>query len=140
MTITNGILNFAKVTDGVYRGGQPTDEGWAYLRELGVTNVVKLNLEMGDGDTGMVVEKCGIDFMHQLVGPVDRGTVQDALSAIGTNTFVHCEHGQDRTGLVVACYRYGTGWTKEGAELEMILNGFHKVLRGLWDFWEAYEL
>src|SRR5262245_28831948 len=41
----HGIPNFGKV-DGVealYRGGQPTLEGWRYLKSVGVTNIIKLN-------------------------------------------------------------------------------------------------
>lgn len=144
MNITNGILNFAKVTDNIYRGGQPTSDGWKYLKSIGVTNFVKLNLEHPNDleaqALGIVLNNCGIDFMDQLLGPVDHNTISNAISSIIPNTYIHCEHGQDRTGLVVACYRYGTGWTKQQSEDEMISMGFHKVLFGLWNFWNNYYI
>ena len=34
--------NLAQVEPGVWRGGQPTEQGWRDLRSLGITNVVKL--------------------------------------------------------------------------------------------------
>ena len=44
----NGVPNFAEVEAGIYRGGQPNEQGWQFLRSLGVTNVVKLNREVAD--------------------------------------------------------------------------------------------
>lgn len=53
---------------------------------------------------------------------------------------IHCEHGQDRTGLVVACYRVQhMGWTHEAAEKDMLAHGFHKALHGLWEYWESFK-
>ena len=46
--MVNGIPNFAEVAAGLYRGGQPNEQGWQFLRSLGVTNVVKLNREVAD--------------------------------------------------------------------------------------------
>lgn len=48
MKYTHGVPNLAQVDEGVWRGGQPTDVGWKYLKSLGVTNVVKLNLGKDD--------------------------------------------------------------------------------------------
>jgi protein tyrosine/serine phosphatase len=48
--------------------------------------------------------------------------------------FVHCQHGADRTGTMVAIYRIvAEGWTVEEALAEMTGGGFgfHRVWRGL---------
>src|SRR5215467_1449060 len=37
-----GIKNFDKVDEQVYRGGQPTDEGFRYLAKLGVKSIIDL--------------------------------------------------------------------------------------------------
>ena len=37
-----GIKNFDKVDTHVYRGGQPTDEGFRYLAKLGVKVIIDL--------------------------------------------------------------------------------------------------
>ena len=34
--VVNGIPNFREVAPGVYRGGQPTTAGWAFLKSKGV--------------------------------------------------------------------------------------------------------
>ena len=50
-----------------------------------------------------------------------------ALMAQATPTFpvyVHCEHGSDRTGLLIALYRVvHQGWTREEANREWVRNG-----------------
>ena len=42
--------------------------------------------------------------------------------------YVHCRHGQDRTGIVVAAYRMKQqGWSLTDAETEMQAFGFNDV-------------
>jgi protein tyrosine/serine phosphatase len=137
----HGIPNFDRVEAEVYRGGQPTHEGWLYLQSLGVTNVVKLNRESEGSDReaealGMTVHRFPISYSEQIFGRVNSNTVWNAVQGITAHTFIHCEHGQDRTGLVVACDRVARNTPKNVAEQEMLRHGFHQSLRGLWKFWE----
>lgn len=155
----NPIPNFSVIdsSNRIYRGAEPLPEGWTYLASLGVTNVVKLDTEAESTDTnavalGMTIQRFPFTTEEQLFGPVDGAKVSAAVNAISGNTFIHCGSdkrsasefnvilgnvgGQDRTGLICACYRVKTGWTKADAEKEMLDRGFHKVLRGLWEFWE----
>src|SRR2546430_2746714 len=83
-----------------------------------------------------------IDFKQQLSGAQLAVKVKNAIRQMrylkNGKIFVHCEHGQDRTGLVVACYRVqAEGWSKAKAEKEMFDHGFHKILHGLWEYWES---
>ena len=51
--------------------------------------------------------------------------------------YIHCKHGQDRTGLVVALYRiFNEGWTPVEARKEMLQLGFHTMLLGLNHYFE----
>ena len=143
--LTHGIPNFAIVQPGMYRGGQPTDEGWAWLKAQGVTYTVKLNTWRESSDlsavqAGIFVQDDGIiDLWHQTVVKPNSYAVDSAVQSLLNHpqgVFVHCEHGQDRTGLIVACYRLRTGWGKPQAEAEMLSHGFHKSLHGLWEYWE----
>ncbi len=55
--------------------------------------------------------------------------------------YVHCTHGQDRTGLVVGVYRVlHDGRTKDDAYQEMIHHNFHPDLHGLHEFWERFDV
>jgi hypothetical protein len=142
----HGVPNFAVVDYNIYRGGQPTAQGWEYLKTLGVTNVVKLNDESEGSDAyaclvGMTINRFPISLSDQLFYLKHREMVWGAVDAITPHTFIHCQHGQDRTGLVVACYRIDTvGYdrhTIDAAQQEMLAHGFHKSLFGLWNFWEG---
>lgn len=159
---THGIPNFRSVDAGnrIYRGGQPKDaSSWAYLASLDVTRVLKLNTETEGSDRlgdrqGLFIVTFPITTEQQL-GIVPMLDVNQAVGAILPGTFIHCgsddrtrsqldadfnlQGGQDRTGLVCACYRVRQmGWTKEQAEKEMLNNGFHKALHGLWEAWEHF--
>ncbi len=137
-TTTHGIPNFAVLDDNIYRGGQPTAEGWAYLKSIGVTNVVKLNEKSEAEDkTDLTVNYFPIDTLHQTLLKPNRHEVFDAVAHVKPFTYVHCEHGQDRTGLIVGIHRViRDHWPKQKAYDEMIAHGFHKSLHGLYDFWE----
>jgi protein tyrosine/serine phosphatase len=57
--------------------------------------------------------------------------------------FVHCLHGADRTGMVVAVYRVVVeGWSKEEALREMTLGGygFHEQFDNLLEYVEELDV
>jgi tyrosine-protein phosphatase SIW14 len=136
--VTHGVPNFYSLDGNIYRGGQPTTEGWAYLKSIGVTNVVKLNEKSEAVDkTDLPVNYYPINVADQVLLKPSKKTVDGAVSHITPNTYVHCEHGQDRTGLIIGVYRVTHDhWSKEKAYNEMIGYGFHKSLHGLNDYWE----
>ncbi len=139
----HGIPNFSQVAPGVWRGGQPTVEGWEYLKSLGVQRVVKLNTEHEASDewattNGIEVIHLPITLAQQTIGKPGCNELNLAVSALEREgTFVHCQHGQDRTGLVIGAYRVKVGhWMKIAAYREMKANGFHPLLRGLCWSWQ----
>ena len=57
--------------------------------------------------------------------------------------FIHCKHGADRTGTMVAFYRLVfEGWSKAEALREMREGGFgfHKIWQNLLDFIEKSDV
>lgn len=112
MPATEGIYNFGKVNEGLYRGAQPDEAGIQSLRRLGVKTII--NLRMSDDvwrDEGEQARASGILYtnapMKGLGRPVDE-QVKNILSLIETlpgPVYVHCQHGCDRTGTIIACYR-----------------------------------
>jgi len=125
----------------ILRGGQPTDAGWKYLRGLGVTQDIKLNEESEGSDNAAAIEvlRAPVNLRQQLGFQPMPDLAALAIVDIHDPTFIHCEHGQDRTGLFVALYRIHHGWTAQDAESEMLRLGFHKELRGLWDYWQKQK-
>jgi protein tyrosine/serine phosphatase len=108
-----GVPNFHQVNDHVYRGAQPTDQGFQSLAKLGVKTIVDLR-ESGDRSASekKTVEAAG---MHYLSFPmagysVPSADVMTKLLALFEDVkagpvFVHCRRGADRTGTVLAVYR-----------------------------------
>jgi hypothetical protein len=160
----HGIPNFGTVSPRhkIYRGGEPpTAESWAFLQSLGVHTVVKLNTEKESHDCGamalhMKVIRRPINDQQQFLGSPDFSKTIDC--AVGVmrrgGVFVHCgsdgrskpnsfgaltdtQGGQDRTGLVVGCYRVRVEhWKKAKARNEMKSFHFHAMLLpGLARFW-----
>jgi hypothetical protein len=162
---TSGVPNFELVrgTDteaghAVYRGGQPTEGGWEYLRSIGINTVVKLNdaqaESWGQGEdeparrlgmkvvvTSIPPRDYGIDLrsVPQPFEKLPEDTVALAVATLASpgKVFVHCTHGRDRTGLVVGLFRYFVQqWPASDAYQEMKREGFRPINANLFIFWE----
>ncbi len=78
-----------------------------------------------------------ITTIQQTLDEPKEETVYDAALSITGGTFVHCQHGEDRTGLIIGVYQVRVRhWTKSVAYQQMLDNGFHPSLPGLYRFWQ----
>lgn len=123
--------NFGIVDKGLYRGGQPDrpDQLAALRDKLGVRRIVTLN-----SDKPEIADWCRQLGMEHLLAPLDDGSLdEEGWGALGERvsdglltvpTFVHCRHGMDRTGGVVARFRTETGWPCDLAYYEAKGFGF----------------
>ncbi|SET34567.1 tyrosine-protein phosphatase [Thorsellia anophelis] len=99
--------NFYPVTEGIFRSGQPNALEMQGLEAMGIKSV--LNLRQWHSDTN---EAEGTNLQLSRV-PMDAADVNDdniveALRILKTAekpVLIHCWHGSDRTGAVVAMYR-----------------------------------
>lgn len=156
-TYDHGVPNLSRVTEGVWRSGQPVD--WRYLRDvLRVDHVLKLNNEESeapdDPPPGIVVHRVPIFPTTSVVAVVaslgltevvlpsteKRAEIQRILLTARREHWVllvHCQNGWDRTGVVsgVALVLLD-GWSKEAAWQYMLRTGFHRAHLGL-DWWWA---
>lgn len=157
-TANADVPNFHQVDERVYRSGQiTTAAGWAYVKDLGVTDVLKLNFAAEGSDdlataAGLVVHDLAIqpqggqDVWDDIAGTFllpDRALLARAqtllYASLGRQWLVHCEHGQDRTGRVVGEYRVRvSGWTKDRAMKEALGLGYHLELLGLLRSWDWF--
>ena len=132
-----GVPNAGKISDALMRGAQPSEQGLAELKKLGVTTIVDLR-----GNSGPVtreraeVEALGMRFVDIPVNgwsAPSNAQVAKFLKLFQDDPkqkiFVHCYFGQDRSGVMVAAYRIAQqNWTAEQAMAEMYSFGFHNHL------------
>ena len=123
------VDNLYRIEDGLFRGAQPSASGFRELAALGVRNV--LDLAGGSGDVRFVSDG-SVKLFHV---PMSAWGLRDELvvkalrimtDAENRPLLVHCAHGADRTGALVALYRIVVqGWTKQQAVREMNEGGYH---------------
>ena len=123
-----GVPNFHKVSDDLYRGAQPSEEGFRQLEKSGVKTVVNLRAFHSDRDklkgTNLNYEHINMTAWHPENEEVVR-FLKIAADANLTPVFVHCQRGADRTGTMCAIYRVAVqGWSKDEAIEEMTKGGF----------------
>ena len=135
-----GLPNFHRVSDILYRGAQPDEEGFAELKRLGIKTVVNLRSLHSDRSE---CEEEGLDYVKisAQAWDAEEEEVVDFLRIVADPerrpVFVHCQHGADRTGMMVAVYRLvEQGWSKEDAIREMTEGGFgyHTIWEGLIEY------
>jgi tyrosine-protein phosphatase SIW14 len=138
----NELPNFHKVNDAVYRGGQPKIGGLERLRQLGIKTVINLRDDDSRAKQEEVdAQKAGLQYFNfpfERWGRPDNKEVDQVLSVINNPAnqpvFVHCHHGSDRTGVVIAIYRIThDGWTGQQAKDEAKRYGLKPWQRGMKD-------
>ena len=99
--------------DHVYRGAQPSEAGFEYLAKLGIKTVVDLrNGKERTSAEEKEVTALGMRFVSvPMTGltPPTNAEITKILTLLEASpsapVFVHCKHGADRTGAVIAAYR-----------------------------------
>ena len=134
-----GIANFGRVNEDLCRGAQPDATAFQNLKRLGIKAIINLRIssdawkaEAAEAQAnGMVYTNAP---MRGLGRPAE-DRVRSILSLIEScpkPVFIHCEHGCDRTGTIVACYRiHHDGWTNQAALEEAVRYGLSKLERGM---------
>lgn len=132
--------NFRQIAAEIYCGGQPNDEGYKILKEKGIKTVINLREEPGQiAREKEIVEQLGMKFLSVPMTPFQEPSetaikqfLDVALQSENHPIFVHCLHGQDRTGAMVCIYRMEAhGHTFDRAYEEMVAGGFHKEFLNL---------
>lgn len=123
-----GVSNFGRMNAHLYRGAQPTAEGFANLRGLGIDTVVRLSLNEEAAEAEQqFVESLGMDFVSLPWSTVRQPNADQVITFLSfvkehpeRTVFVHCKAGADRTGVFVAVYRIALNrWTPVQAIDEM---------------------
>ncbi|MCE2743296.1 MAG: dual specificity protein phosphatase family protein [Fluviicola sp.] len=123
----NPMYNLYKVDDDLYRSEQPTKEGMVALESMGIKSIVNVRNILNDRREGKATK---LDLYKKRINTwtIKYSEIIDALRLIQKApkpVLIHCKHGSDRTGCIVAAYRMAfMNWTKEEAIKEFQLGGY----------------
>jgi protein tyrosine phosphatase (PTP) superfamily phosphohydrolase (DUF442 family) len=127
------VQNLHKVDAKLYRSAQPSKDDFKKLYIYGIRNDLNLRQFHDDKDE---LEGINIQEYHLPIN-TSKMSYKELVEAVAyldsrkEKTLVHCKHGSDRTGTVVAGYRIAVnGWSKEKAIDEFVHGGF-----GYHSFW-----
>lgn len=143
--ISQNLENWSKVSDLLYRSEQPDAKGMVELEKIGIRRVLNLRQFHDDEE-----EARGTDLKLYRV-PFNAAKVKDAdvieslkiITASDDPILVHCWHGSDRTGTIVAMYRIiEQGWSKDAAidELKNGGYGYHSLYRNIISYIEEVDV
>jgi hypothetical protein len=154
--VAGGITNFHEVDSGkLYRGALPEDSGLKLLAQAGIRTVIDLQggdrvlgIPLEDGESAEDIaderESAAADQLGFISEPLSSMSLDDDIRSIdrivlemaeprNQPVYVHCRHGSDRTGLLVALYRvYYQQCTPEQAHREMLADGHSQLPLFTW--------
>jgi protein tyrosine/serine phosphatase len=130
-----GVPNLNQVTPFLYRSAQPDASGFAKLeKSLKVKIVIDLRESKTD-EAFLTNSKIRPFYVPMNAMHITNAEIISALTLIRAYEgegpiLVHCQHGADRTGVVIALYRIiFQGWSK-GQAIDEMKNGgynFHSI-------------
>lgn len=125
---SKNVENFFAVDEGLYRSAQPNHAAMLELEKMGIKTVLNLRNFHDDKEEAQGAK------LELVAVPINTWQITDddvikALRIIKDKSrrplLVHCQHGADRTGTIIAIYRIVVqGWSKEDALKELIEGGF----------------
>jgi len=130
------LHNFGLVGQTIGRCAQPDAHGFTVLREMGYTLIAKLNTEEESSakeeahlfnatDGRSIAQYPNLSALHPNEHTM-RSIAEEILrlEAAGQRVLIHCTHGRDRTGMVVAAIRLMRDrWTLADALAEFKVYG-----------------
>jgi protein tyrosine phosphatase (PTP) superfamily phosphohydrolase (DUF442 family) len=120
-----------EVAPGIFRSAQPDSRDLRAVRERGVRTVVVLRTEIPEQERDAAAE-LGLELVHVPMDGTKLPSMEELDQAMTVilnpskrPVLVHCAHGEERTGAVIAAYRVvADGWDPAAAEAEALELGF----------------
>ena len=126
--------NFHKVSEDIYRSGQPSADEFAFLAASdGIRSVLNLRDYHDDADEvgTLDIVRYDIPLSAGSISENDLVRILQTVKRAPKPILIHCLHGSDRTGAAVAaCRIVFEGWTVEQAVSELMEPeyGHHRLL------------
>ena len=145
-----GVPNLFRVTPRIYRSAQPDAEGFHALQAMGIKTVINLRRRIDDAPlaAGTELTTLHIKIKTRHVTENHGAAIVLALRALrdalrNGPVLVHCTHGADRTGMIIALWRMlYQDWPRADAITEMRQGGygFHEVWANIPRYLEQVDL
>lgn len=131
--------NFYQVDAHLYRSEQPIDDDVSAIHAQNITTIINLRQGKDNDDTALFGDDVTLIHEPLITWRVSPSDIARVLYAIETHqktgsVLVHCRHGADRTGIVIAMYRIiYQGVSIEEARREMKHGdyGYHLIWKNL---------
>ncbi|MFB2538627.1 dual specificity protein phosphatase family protein [Acinetobacter sp. c3-l95] len=134
-TMVDKQHNLYRVNSMLYRSEQPLHEQNEQLKKLGIQRVISLRAR---NQTANELDQQAFKLQHIPINTwaIDRDDVLATMRAVkqakaqGETVLIHCYHGSDRTGTMIAMYRIlFENWQTDEAMREMKFGGygFHPI-------------
>ena len=138
------VENFYQVAPGLYRSAQPSAEAFKELEKFGIVTVINLREKHSDAP---LIQNTGLRLIEVPTNTWEMGdneviAVLNLIKNEPRPILVHCRHGADRTGLMMAVYRIiFEGWTREAAleELRDGGYGYHRIWTNIPKYIERFD-
>jgi len=126
------LTNFYKLNDSVYRSEQPSKKGMRELEAMGIKSILNLRRRKTDEKKikGLDLQLKRIPLKAATVDFDDIFTVLNSMQQAKKPVLIHCWHGSDRTGVIIAAHRMVfENWSKDKAIAEFISKplGHHRI-------------
>jgi protein tyrosine/serine phosphatase len=127
-----GLENMYRIDEGIYRSEQPDEAQFVALKKYGICEVLNLRYRHSDQK---YAKKTNL-ILHQVRMNAHRIKDKDVINALKIiknrkgAILIHCMHGSDRTGLIIAMYRIvfqNISKDKAIAEMKSDEYGFHNI-------------
>ncbi|WP_405604904.1 dual specificity protein phosphatase family protein [Polaribacter sp. Asnod1-A03] len=125
--------NLYKMNDVLYRAEQPSKKGFKELESMGIKTILNLRRLRNDNKKAKGTD-LKLEYISTKTKKMDEKTIIQSLKIIKEAkqpVLVHCWHGSDRTGTVIAAYRIVIeNWSKEDAIAEFKYRpfGYHQKM------------
>ena len=128
-------INFKKVESNYYRSGIIQKRDYASLTKLGIKTIIDLRMDLFGyaKKEKLMADSLGIKYFNIPMNPFlppNEEQIKKFFSIMDDENnlpiLIHCLHGQDRTGIMVALHRVRNNhWNYAHTYKEMLNNGYH---------------
>ncbi|WP_052825928.1 dual specificity protein phosphatase family protein [Neotamlana nanhaiensis] len=130
---SRNFKRFYKVSDSIYRSEQPSKKGFSEIETMGIKTVLNFRRKWDDSNkakhTDLILKH--VKLKSKTLTEAEVLQVLKIIDKAEKPLLIHCWHGSDRTGVMIAAYRIiFENWSKTDA-----INEFRKSEFGYHENW-----